>query len=491
MENNESVAGFLIILISQIIFFICSFLKFRIIIGYLTVQSFGYYSLVIRLVSLLIPLISCGIGNAFVVYIPYLISKKKNISSFIKSSIKIQIFILTIFSIIFLILSFILDNLFWFNDVLKFRLIIIIGVIISVISQLIYLYLISLQRIKFASLYYSLLGITPTFFILIIFSMNTDSPLSTILWGNYLGIILPIFFFLISSDLTIDKKISQCVNPKKDFVKRVFKEYNLFFIIFTLGYSSLNNIEPFIVNFFLSIEDTSIFSYYLYILSFSFLGSVAIGRLLTPIISRLCNDENNISKVKKENLTRYYKMGINFALWVFILIFLILLDIISLFPNLLEFEKFGGDIKIIYVLGFSGLFYVIAMVNIAFLGARRKMKEAAICINIINILMIVLDIIFIPIWGISGLIFTKIIINFGFLVLTLFLNKKIIFIKKTFKIIAVVFLNYFIQFLTCFFNLHINIFVLGFVNLICLIFFLQNKAFWEFLKNFFRKNLKK
>lgn len=491
MENNESVAGFLIILIGQIIFNICLFLKFRIVIGYLTVQSFGYYSLVIRLVSLLVPLISCGIGNAFVVYIPYLISKKKNISLFIKSSIKIQIFTLTIFSIIFLILSFTLNNLFWFNDDFNFHLIIIIGVILSVISQLIYLYLISLQRIKFASLYYSLLGVIPTLLTLIIIIMNNDAALITILWGNFLGIIFPIFLFLISSERTIDKKIMQYENPKKVFIKQVFKEYNLYFVIFTLAYSSLNNIEPFIVNFFLGIEYASILSYYLTIFSISFLGSVAIGRLLTPIISSLFNDENNISKAKKENLTSYYKMGINFSLWVFILIFLILLDIISLFPNIIEFEKYRGDIITIYALGFSGLFYVIAMVNIVLLGARRKMKEAAICINIINILMIVLDIKFIPIWGLSGLIFTKIIINFVFLVLTLFLNKKVIFLKKTFKIIAIVFLNYFIQFLSCYFNLHTNIFVLGFVNLIFLIFFLQNKAFWEFLKTLFRKNLKR
>lgn len=475
---KEKISGFLILTIAQIFFQLISFMRWYLLITYLNIDDFGFYSLITRVSLIITPVVSLGLGNALLIYIPQLSSKR------VYSQIYEQgVFVLLGISIAFFIflssivnISGILsDN--YFSD---FFLIIVILVLTSVINNFMYLYFIAHSSIKFAGIFFALQSLIPLIFIgiFIHFSLVLDN----LLWGLNYGqaIVLIIGLFKIIQIYIKNKSKINDEPVEEHFLLKTFIKFNIFWIIFNLGYMVFKNIEPILIYDLLDLESSSIYSYLLTLSSVASLGFVAINQFLISRFS-MKNNEPDIIK-KKQGITDEFQSAFHFSTWLVILITLCLHNIIIFFPSILEFNKFQGNISYLYCIVFSEIFFGYSMLNIALLSVKEEMVKNAIAISIACLFLYILNLFFTPILGIYGVIFIKITVGVLLCIITThFLQDSLAFrqtIKSSKKLILLFILNTIISFSAVKFNLLIVIIL----DLVSLIFVFRDKMLRGFFK---------
>ena len=152
INRNKNIREFFILTIAQIIFQFLYFIRWFLLINYLNVINYGYYSIVSRFCIILTPLVSLGIGNALVIYIPKITSKSTHTWNYDKKSFFFLGFSISTYTIISLILYH--SGLVPPNSYLdNFYAIIVFCVIFLVVNNFMYLYFIAHSNINFAGIF--------------------------------------------------------------------------------------------------------------------------------------------------------------------------------------------------------------------------------------------------------------------------------------------------------------------------------------------------
>lgn len=478
--KSNYINNFIYIFIGQLISNGISFLKWKLLIDFISVQDFGYYSLILKTILILTPIVSFGISNALIVYVPALISKGKKINDILKKSFLFQIKLFFIFGLFSTLIFFLLSNINSLSLFIPFYFLTIIGVIFTVIQNFLYNYCIALKKNFIAALFYSIQSLI-SFFILFYYIIS-NGKLIEILWGMNIALLLPSIplAIFIALNLKYDNKLNLNLNLEKGYIKLIVKKFSIFFLISNFSYILINNIEPFFLNFFIDIEVSATFSYYLFFISLSLLGSMVTGQVLSPIFSEIYSKENSINKISN---TFYFKIGLTFSSWIFLLVMVIILDLNSLFPSLLQFTKFSGNLVEFYTISSFGFFYLFGMTNLMFLTSIQKIHINAYIILISVLILFILNTIFTPIYGIVALIFIKIFCSFLLSIISALYTKKYFSIKVILRGQISAFFIFVLLYVVCIFQINTNIVILILINLIFTILLVKNKIFLEFFKS--------
>jgi len=481
---NEKMRDFLILTIAQIIFQFIFFIRWYLLLNFLNVADFGYYSLVTRISLILTPIVSLGLGNALLIYLPKL-SSKRICNRVLEQKI---FFLLGISIIFFILLSYIVyisGIISSDNYVIEFFLIIVILVLTLVINNFMYLYFIAHSNITFAGIFFILQSLFPIIFvsIFIYFSMDLDD----ILWGiNYGQVIVVIIGFLKIIQILLKNK-SRIIDKsvEKHFLFKIFIKFNIFWIIFNLCYMVFRNIEPILIYDLLGLESSSIYSYLLTLSSISSLGFIAINQFLIARFSMKNNDADIIKK--KQAFTDEFQSGFHFSTWVVILITLCLHNIIVFFPSIIEFDKFQGNLSFLYAIVFSEIIFGYSMLNIALLSAKEEMAKNTIAISIACLFLYILNLFFTPIFGFYGVIFIKIIIGVLLCIITTNFLKDSLYIGQTIKSSKKLILLFILSTIVSFSTIKFNLLILIILDLVYPILFFRDKMLRGFFKHLLTK----
>lgn len=483
-ENIESkkMFDFLILTVGHFFFQIISFIRWYLLINYLDIDNYGYYSLVTRFSLILTPLVSLGLGNALLIYIPKLNSEKINNWFYEK-----RIFIILGISIfLFIFLSYIIyytTGDFLENYIFRFFSIIIFLVVTLVLNNFIYLYFIAHSKIKFAAVFFFLQSLISI--IVVIINIHFLNSLNEILWGINLGQSLVVIVGLLKIfELLIRDNYSNLEKrPEKKFLLKTLINFNIFWIIFNLCYMVFKNIEPILIYDLLGLESSSIYSYILTLCSISSLGFIAINQFL---ISRFSIQNFNLDKDKKKHeFTVEFQSAFHFSTWVAILITLCLHNIIGFFPSVIQFSKFQGNLFFLYGIILSEIIFGFSLFNIALLSAKEEMIKNVISISIVSLILVILNLFITPIFGIYGAVFIKIFIGVILCIITSYLLHDYLEFGEIIRSSKILFFLFALSVIISFFEF--NFLILIFLDILYSILLIRDKM----IRNFFNKFLTK
>jgi O-antigen/teichoic acid export membrane protein len=422
--NNISIITF-----SQIIIQFFTLIKWFLLISYLSVDEYGYYSIIIKIVVIIAPIVSLGLGNALVIYIPTLKALNYNPQKYLKATIKYLIFSIIIFSLCFFIIIWIpflvFDNIFY-----EFSFLILFIIIGLVLSNFCYLCMISFNKIIIAAIILLIQSFFPL--ILIIYFILIERGLFYLLLAIGIGqmiAVIPGFLYLLIH--IINKQRQTAIELENSFFLNSFKKYNLYFIIFNLASMFYLNIEPVLIYFLIDIKSSSSYSYMLALTSFSLLSLRAINLIITPEFSKIINNDEINSN--REEISNLFKLGFHFSFWMIILTFVFIHNLFVFIPEILKIKKFNVNITQIYFLAFFYLFHFYAIINISLLSTKEKMSINSAVLLITCFFLVILNLIFTPIFGIYGTISVKIFVSFLLCIILFRFNKDILDFGSTIK----------------------------------------------------------
>ncbi|MCR9253053.1 MAG: polysaccharide biosynthesis C-terminal domain-containing protein [bacterium] len=366
--------------------------------AYYTPDQIGLYNQIQSAALLLVPLVSLGMGSSAVRFYPKIFSEKKIVPPFLGSLLIGTLIGIVVFSIILFLLS---------------------GPIISIYQE---------KAPEFQQYFWVVLALLAGFTLSNFFELVSKSQLK-IVFPNFcrdvllrltkMGFLLLFGFNLISFEFSIyslvisvvilaiatitytlylkDTKFSFQTNKLPRDIKSEIQNYSFYAILGSLGNVMIMNVDIQMVSAMMGNNATGIYSMAFYIGVVIDLPRRAISQIASPLLSQAFK-ENNYDKIA--NL--YKKLGLNqLALGIFLSIGIVV-NIDSIYQLIPNNEKFISGIQVVYFIGLSRLIDMAFSTNGEIIQMSKYYRFNVVSVVILAVLTVVLNIILIPIYGITG-----------------------------------------------------------------------------------------
>ncbi|MGQ8337274.1 lipopolysaccharide biosynthesis protein [Sunxiuqinia sp. A32] len=189
------------------------------------------------------------------------------------------------------------------------------------------------------------------------------------------------------------------LKPQLQFISKSLRNEMIsvaaFGIIGGLSGVALQSIDKIMVNGFLDLNNTGIYSISFFFGTIILIPSRALAKISSPILADSWK-ENDLKTIN----SIYYQSSINQSVAGCILFILLIANLHNIF-QILPAEYTGGEMVILYI-SLGNLIAVSSGVSLQILGTSEKYKILALQLGILIILTIITNLILIPIMGING-----------------------------------------------------------------------------------------
>lgn len=189
------------------------------------------------------------------------------------------------------------------------------------------------------------------------------------------------------------------LRPQLDFISPAMRkemiDLSLFGIIGGLSSIALKNVDTVLVNQYLDLSMTGIYTTCFFFGSVIIIPGIALGKISSTIIADAWKD-NDLPTI--EDI--YYKSSINqlfFGLLIFILMISNLHNIFKILP-----EEYSQGKWVIILISLSNLIVTSSGVSVQIIGTSHKYRIQTYSLGVLLVLAIAFYMIFIPVWGITG-----------------------------------------------------------------------------------------
>jgi O-antigen/teichoic acid export membrane protein len=401
MEKNytrQVFAGFSIIIAMTLLGAIASYLFRLVLARNLTVSEYGLFYSVYAIVYMFFVLRDFGSGSAVIKYIPEYIAKKQFAN--LKTGISLASLMTLVSSAVMFFLCFLFSKIIASNYVHEpnqVMFVILIGVMFFFLSfdALITNILAGFQNYTLYAVAQFLRQALPLFFISLLLLIDKNAYYAA--YATILSSIVLLFVF----GIFILGKIRKFKDKQSKIVdkKSIFKNILYFGIPITLvGISGmfLQFTDTILITFFLGTEKSGIYNAALPVSNILIFLSSAVVAITMPLASELWTKK--LKKRLGDGLTFFYKYSV-FILLPFVLVVAVFADVII---SLLFTQKYVTAAPALRILIVGSFFFFIALINFSVISGIGRPKSTATITIIGAIINVVLNLILIPLFGISG-----------------------------------------------------------------------------------------
>tara|TARA_B100000989_G_scaffold297664_1_gene284222 strand:- start:10842 stop:12116 length:1275 start_codon:yes stop_codon:yes gene_type:complete len=370
---------------------------------YLGPSLFGIYNFIESYYLIIFGLSVFGLD----ITLTKLLSRKKRIDLVFGNGMILMLF----FGIVFMLLSFIIINLFFNND--KYTLLIVVStiLIINPVYVLDY-YFISRNQIRISSIFKIVAYVFKSF--LIIYSITKELSLLyfilIILFEVILYSIMVSFYFFFNP-----VKIKYRID--KNFIKNVLSSSSYVFL-YSIGAIIYNRIDVLMIERFLTNQDLGFYSASFKLISFFYFIPAILSQTFFPKIVELAKLKLNNSN----SLSLMYKLNFFSAL----IVFFGLLFFGEIIINFMFGEAFSNSVLILYILSFNIVLISIGSIYSKVLYSNNLEKRLFIKVIFGILINIFLNIILIEFYGVYGVAISTAVALFLIEVVYDFFDKRLI-----------------------------------------------------------------
>lgn len=371
--------------------------------NYLGPSLFGIYNFIESYYLILFGLSVFGLD----ITLTKLLSRKKRIDLVLGNGMILML----IFGIVFMLLSFLVINLFFNND--KYNLLIVVStiLIINPIYVLDY-YFISKNQIRISSILKVIAYVIKSF--LIIYAITKELSLLyfilIILFEVILYSIMVSFYFFLNP-IKIKHKID------KAFMKNILSSSSYVFL-YSVGAIIYNRIDILMIERFLTNQDLGFYSASFKLISFFYFIPTILSQTFFPRIVELAKLKLNNS----DSLSLMYKLNFFSAL----IVFFGLIFFGEILINFLFGEAFSNSVLILYILSFNIVLISIGSIYSKVLYSNNLEKRLFIKVIFGILINVLLNIILIELYGVYGVAVSTAIALFLVEILYDFFDRKLI-----------------------------------------------------------------
>ena len=370
---------------------------------YLGPSLFGIYNFIESYYLILFGLSVFGLD----ITLTKLLSRKKKIDLVLGNGMILMLF----FGIVFMLLSFVVINLFFNNE--KYNLLIVVStiLIINPIYVLDY-YFISKNQIRISSILKVIAYVFKS--LLIIYAITKELSLLyfilIILFEVIIYSIMVSFYFFLNP-IKIKHKID------RTFVKNVLSSSSYVFL-YSVGAIIYNRIDILMIERFLTNQDLGFYSASFKLISFFYFIPAILSQTFFPRIVELAKLKLNNS----DSLSLMYKLNFFSAL----IVFFGLIIFGEILVNFLFGEAFYNSVLILYILSFNIVLISIGSIYSKVLYSNNLEKRLFIKVIFGILINILLNIILIQHYGVYGVAISTAIALFLVEILYDFFDSKLI-----------------------------------------------------------------
>ena len=203
---------------------------------------------------------------------------------------------------------------------------------------------------------------------------------------------------------------------------RVILNYSALIILGGSAAVIILEIDKVMINQFIEIENVAYYGVAIYIATTIIVPSRAMHQITYPMTAELLNNKNQVgleSLYKKSSLTLFIASGL-----LFVLIITNLNDLFLMLP-----EEYRGGFVIVFLIGLAKVYDSVLGNNNAILFNSDYYKALLVMGGFLAVLVIVLNLMFIPKYGLNGAAFAS------FLAIALYNTVKFFYVKSKFGIV--------------------------------------------------------
>ena len=203
---------------------------------------------------------------------------------------------------------------------------------------------------------------------------------------------------------------------------RVILNYSALIILGGSAAVIILEIDKVMINQFIEIENVAYYGVAIYIATTIIVPSRAMHQITYPMTAELLNNKNQVgleSLYKKSSLTLFIASGL-----LFVLIITNLNDLFLMLP-----EEYRGGYVIVFLIGLAKVYDSVLGNNNAILFNSDYYKALLVMGGFLAVLVIVLNLMFIPKYGLNGAAFAS------FLAIALYNTVKFFYVKSKFGIV--------------------------------------------------------
>ncbi len=402
-----------------------------------SLSEFGMFYSIIGFYSILSILCDIGFSNTFSYFGPKFYEKKEY--SKLKSLLYYSVIIQIISSLIFGILIFVFSGYiakYYFKDLASVKMLYVLAVyflFLNVSKPFHNFFLVKLNM--FLNLLYTLLYLVLIFalsFFYIYFFDGTSIYIIGVIWGIVFAFMTLLYIFLIFFSFS-EVFAKGTFFFEKSFFNQIFN-YAFYSALSIGAILFLQKIDTQVITFFLGFEDVGLYEISMSIANVIVVLFAPIQRLIFPLTSKLfesCKNEleNIVSNVYS------FLFYVTLPCVVFFSIFA--KDIVAVLYD----PKYFHSTLLIAILSSSALIQVFFNMNYSVLAGLNKIKERNIVLILGGIMNLLLNILFVLIFGLNGIAFATFISSFAiFLLSYVELNRNALKLKLK-NIKSIIFAN--------------------------------------------------
>lgn len=419
-KEHKQFAGDLILrTLAEAVGMIFSTITFSILSRSLTKSDYAVTNQLVTLGTLVAPILLIKMNSAFCVFFPgeanHYILKSRFFSTLLLTVFFCipVIFGLSIFNTNFSVSMF---GTVAYADMIYIMAIYYVFLALATLSQDFFR---AIGKIKFSSFLMMVSSVIKCGIFIIVFIDRKILTLKLVLWIHclieiiiFLIAIVYVFYYLKSLPLKIEFR------PLKKYYR---------YALPLMPYLILNwintSIGKFILNHMMGLDESASYSFNYAMITRLFVLNTVIAYTIFPYIARFWNEGN------KANVTLYLKKAFNISIFFGIPLCLGLLAVQPTIVSLLSGGNYEVDRIMCIVLCLSMLFNTLYMIFSYLIDLSQKTIWYTAILIITAVINIMLNIIFIPIWGMYGAAFTILITNVLQAFLTIVIGTKVTHLK--------------------------------------------------------------
>jgi O-antigen/teichoic acid export membrane protein len=277
-------------------------------------------------------------------------------------------------------------------------------------------------------------------------------------------------------------------SPEKELIKKhKSKMFSVggFYILSGFGNMLITYIDRYMINFFLGLGLTGIYSVTNYVGTLVQIPRRAMGKVASPVLAGLWA-KNNV-----EELQKIYNRGsfsqLALGVYIFIGIWVNVEAIFKIIPS-----DYSEGMWVIFFIGLSNVIHCFLGLGASIIVTSSRYRVSTWFTFILGIMVVLSNLLFLPVWGISGAALASALSKLVFVVLNmwfLYYRLGIHPLKKfQFLILAAGFLSYFLVFvIPLSFHWGVNLLIKSFAITLLYVFFLKIFRVVKDLPEFLRK----